>query len=116
MKRLILELGLRYRPSAQADLESHSATIALLAQDVADVPPHLLEQAIRQHVLNSPYLPKASDLIAIARGLLPARTVTNSALSLAQRYNARMDQEQGARRDILWRTDESGAPYLDWAQ
>lgn len=66
-ERLIGELGLRYRPSVQADLEEHAATLALLTTDVADIPPDLLEQAIRRHVASSPYLPKASELIALAQ-------------------------------------------------
>jgi len=82
-------------------------------QDVADVPAHLLEQAIRQHVLKSPYLPKASDLIAIAKSLLPARPVTHSTLSLAARYNNRMAEDPQARKDIQWKQDEAGNLYLE---
>src|SRR5688572_9824409 len=45
VERLIGELGLRYRPSAQADLEEHAAALALLASDVADIPADLLDRA-----------------------------------------------------------------------
>lgn len=68
--RLIGELGLRYRPSAQADLEAHAAAIALLARDLADVPVKYLDIAIRRHVLQSPYMPKAAELVALAQTAL----------------------------------------------
>lgn len=71
VKRLIGELGLRYRPSAQADLEAHAAALALLARDVADVPPAYLERAIREWVRESVYMPKAKDLISLAQSYLP---------------------------------------------
>jgi hypothetical protein len=65
--RLIGELGLRYRPAAQADLEAHAAAIALLARDLADIPAKYLEIAIRRHVLQSPFMPKAAELAALAQ-------------------------------------------------
>lgn len=67
IKRLIGELGLRYRPSGQADLEAHAASLALLARDLADVPPHFLERAIRDWVPRSHFMPKASELVELAR-------------------------------------------------
>lgn len=69
-KRLIGELGLRYRPSAQADLESHAAGLALLATDLADIPVHLLDLAVRDWVRKSQFMPKASDLIELAQAHL----------------------------------------------
>jgi hypothetical protein len=71
IKRLIGELGLRYRPSAQADLEAHAAALALLARDVADVPPTYLERAIREWVRDSQFMPRANELIELARSYLP---------------------------------------------
>jgi hypothetical protein len=68
-QKIIGELGLRYRPSASADLEAHAATLALLCQDLADIPPHLLERATRDWAVQSPYLPKASDLVAACQAL-----------------------------------------------
>jgi hypothetical protein len=65
-RRLVAELGLRYRPSAQADLAAHAAATALLARDVADIDPHYLEQAITEHVSKSPFMPKACELISLA--------------------------------------------------
>lgn len=67
--RIIGELGLRYRPSAQADLEAHGHAIRLLCEDVADVPPHLLEQAAREWVRCKPFMPKASELVGLAQNL-----------------------------------------------
>ena len=67
IRNLIGELGLRYRPTSQADLEAHAASLALLAVDLADVPPDYLAKAINHHVTRSPYLPKAAELVALAK-------------------------------------------------
>lgn len=63
---MIGQLGLRYRPSAQADLEAHAALLALLATDVADIDPRDLDVAIRLHAKQSPFMPKACELIELA--------------------------------------------------
>jgi hypothetical protein len=65
-RRLISELGLRYRPSVQADLEAHAAQLALLAKDVAEVDYRDLSDAIAKHVRQSPFLPKACELLQLA--------------------------------------------------
>lgn len=102
IKKLISELGLRYRPSAQADLQEHAATLALLARDLADVPPRFLERAINQWVVKSPYLPKASDLVSIAKSFVDRRVVASSDMTLAERYNVRLNTSSDARRDVRW--------------
>lgn len=66
IQNLIGQLGLRYRPSVQADLEAHAGTLALLACDVADLDPRDLDEAIRRHVKRSPFMPKACELIGLA--------------------------------------------------
>jgi hypothetical protein len=67
IRDLIARLGLRYRPTNQADLEAHAGMLALLAEDLADVPTDLLERAVQHHVATSPYMPKAADLIRLAQ-------------------------------------------------
>lgn len=96
IKRLVAELGLRYRPSAQADLEEHAATLALLARDLADIPPQYLEKAIAVWVSQKPWLPKASELVEIAKRFQPKPTfgeangkaVPASMVALAEHMNA----------------------------
>jgi len=109
-ERLIGELGLRYRPSAQADLEEHAASLALLTRDLADIPPDLLERAIHDHVTNSPYLPKASDLIAKARGYMP-NPGRSDQQAICDRGNAHLLTIP--RYDIHW-TVVDGRAKLDW--
>lgn len=70
MGRIIGELGLRYRPSAQADLIAHAEAIRLLTEDVADVPVELLDAAAKQWARENRFMPKASELVALARGTL----------------------------------------------
>jgi hypothetical protein len=67
--RIIGELGLRYRPSVQADLEAHATTLALLTRDVAQMRPETLERAAQRWAQTSPYMPKAAELIAMCRDL-----------------------------------------------
>lgn len=97
IRKIIGEIGFRYRPAAQADLASHAARLGLLAQDVADVPPALLERAATRHARQSEYMPKAVDLINLARqideedrGAIRPATVDNKTFlqELADRYNA----------------------------
>jgi hypothetical protein len=88
IKRMILELGVRYRPASSAMLEGHNATVAALIADVADMPPHLLERAIADHVRESNFMPKAAQLIAKCRALLtPAKPDSDKAARWRRRVN-----------------------------
>lgn len=48
--------------------------LALLAEDVADLPTELLDRAIQRHVATSPYMPKAADLIRFAQSFQAPQT------------------------------------------
>lgn len=114
IKSLIAELGLRYRPTSQADLEAHAGALALLCTDLADSPPHLLERAIKHHALNSPYLPKAADLVKLMQGFLndakPAAQ-TGRKLDQAARANERLAMEDPD-FPARWQYDAGGALQL----
>jgi hypothetical protein len=77
--RIIGEIGLRYRPNNEGDLEAHAQRLRLLAEDVADVPPALLETAAKRWVRESHFMPRASDLIALARSNMKEVTVGTEA-------------------------------------
>lgn len=100
VRRLIGELGLRYRPSAQADLEAHAAAIALLARDLADVPAYHLSRAIDEWVRESKFMPKASELAAVAK-----RLSVPSGFDPVEYGNANLRRE--GRYDIHWYRDEN---------
>lgn len=70
-RRIIGELGLRYRPHGQTDLEAHAARLTILANDLADIPVHFLRQAADAWVRNSEFMPTAAELIRAARTFLP---------------------------------------------
>ena len=109
MRRIILELGLRYRPAAADQLEGHQAKLAALTSDLADLPPPMLERAAQHWVRQSAFMPKASDLLALARSF--ARAERGSPLrpvDVAALRNARMAEEPGARRDLRWIDDGGG--------
>lgn len=98
--RIIGELGLRYRPSAQADLEAHARALKLLTEDVADIPPHLLERATAKWVRGNRFMPKASELIALARSeLSDIRRGTDFA---EQQLQAHCDRLNAMRMDWHW--------------
>lgn len=72
--KIISELGLRYEPSGQAaDLQSHAARVALLAQDCADLNPSMLRSAATRWARAKPFLPKASELHAIIEDMASAK-------------------------------------------
>lgn len=64
---IIGKLGLRYRPSGQADLLAHAEAIKLLSEDCADIPAQLLDPAAKQWARESKFMPKASELRELAR-------------------------------------------------
>jgi len=72
-KKIIAKLGLRYRPAAAADLEAHAHLIGLLTTDVAHLSPSVLDQATRQWVSAKAFMPKASELLALASEIMKRR-------------------------------------------
>ncbi len=109
MKRIILELGLRYRPASADQLEAHQAKLAALMTDLADLPPAMLERAAGHWVRQSAFMPKASDLVMLARNFATAkRGSALQRLDVAAIRNARMEQEPGARHDVRWVDDGRG--------
>lgn len=118
IRAIIAELGLRYRPSAQTDLEAHAAQLSLLSVDVADLPVHILRDVAKQWARESNFMPKAAELIARCR----ARTMQQgggndcnrysreNALKLAERYNARLAADGKYAR---WIVDEQNHLKLE---
>ncbi len=102
IRKLIGELGLRYRPTRSTDLEAHAAALALLARDLADVAPIALANAIEQWARSSAFMPKASELLALMH--THAANGTGRALApgeLAARMNARL-AATGNPRGLRW--------------
>ncbi len=99
--RIVAELGLRYRPTYAADLEAHRARLALLAEDLADAPPALLEDAVREWARASRFMPTAAELVTLMRAALDAadRQPPPASASLAAAYNA---ARLTGRDDLQW--------------
>lgn len=106
------KLGLRFRPTSATDLAAHTALLALLANDLADVPADLLNRAIEDWATRSPYMPKAFDLVQLAKSYLPKPQVVKEGPTdwemLARRYNDRMGADPEARRDVRWTASPTG--------
>ena len=100
--KLIADLGLRYPPAAGADEQGRAALLVLLGGDVAEVPVGVLERAIDRWVVSKPFMPKASELLALSREI--------AASDLAQ---WRMDGETIAQRRnwTLWNEGKTGGHW-----
>lgn len=83
--------------------------LVLLAEDVAMLPEDLLDKAIQRHVNSSPFMPKAADLMKLAKEIEEGRrpSLPNNGESYAHRlaasYNAR-----GTRPDVEWYVNDAG--------
>lgn len=101
--RIIGELGLRYRPAVAADLEAHAEALRLLCEDVSDIPAHLLQAAADRWVRENRFMPKASELVALARGQVSIATRgTDSGLKQLQDHCDRLNRlENGMRWHVV---------------
>jgi hypothetical protein len=103
---------LRYRPAAREDIDVHNDRLALLASDLADIPPDALRKAIDSWVLSKAFLPKASELAELARETSAAFAPRLYGQEKVDADNARLEAE-GNRR-IRWRWDGSRREPIDW--
>ena len=109
-------IGFRYRPFAQADLAAHAARLAMLCDDLADVPPDLLERAATRHAQNSKHMPTAAELIALARETIDGERQRNASAGgmtdleyrhqIAARYNADMPPHLAGWKE--WHVTDAG--------
>jgi hypothetical protein len=107
--RIVGELGLRYRPSAQADLEAHAATLALLSRDLADVDPAKLEMAANHWARTERFMPRAAEL----RSLVSKFSDKAKAAEMAvERGNAMLEAEGLTDRRWVLR---DGRCVIEWA-
>lgn len=77
IRRIILELSLRFQPTDEARREAFNEKVALLVLDCATVPPEWLEKATESWIRSGDgFLPSAAVLIKLAqeaqRSLVPA--------------------------------------------
>ncbi len=76
------------------------------------MPPALLDAAIGRWATAKPFLPKACELIALARELMPAPARGATARPLSETYNDRIAAEAGGRPAPRWREDAHGNLFL----
>lgn len=84
----------------------------MLASDLSDLPSDLLERAISEWSVRSPYMPKAYDLVQIAKGYLPKPASKSGDKSdwetMAERSNEAMHNAEKGRKDIRWVANHAG--------
>lgn len=104
LRQAIMEVGLRYRPAAGDQLAGHQAKIAALIADLIDVPIEPLRMACTAWVRRSPYMPKASDLIALAQETVAPREAAMSAQAWCDARNVDIERNRNAHPDdhIEW--------------
>lgn len=115
IKRIVAELGLRYRPASGAALEDHRRAIELLADDLADIPPDRLEVASREWVRGNSFMPRAADLVRLVQSQISAPSTSASRdefkARMAMLGNQNLD-EQG-RTDIRWIVENGSLRLID---
>lgn len=62
------EMFARFPPASQADLETRALRIRLMAEDLLDVDPDYIRRAARELARETPYLPKAFDVMEKVKG------------------------------------------------
>lgn len=68
VKRIILELSLRFQPTDEGKRTAYNERVALLATDCATIPPQWLQTGAEQWIAEGTgFLPTASDLIRLSR-------------------------------------------------
>jgi len=68
IRRIILDLSLRFQPTDEQKRAAFNDRVALLAADCANVPPSLLDQAAKRWIASGDgFLPTASALIKLAQ-------------------------------------------------
>ncbi|HEX8413188.1 MAG TPA: hypothetical protein VF637_04805 [Sphingomicrobium sp.] len=91
---------MRFRPLGAENQEEYTASVALLEQDVAIIPPPLLDRAITEWVRTKRFLPRAAELIDLAQQIQRgSQQGTDAALAQLQahcdRLNALNDGRDG---------------------
>jgi hypothetical protein len=67
--------------------------LALLASDLADIPPRYLEEAIKRHARTSHFMPKASELAALAKEAQDSNDGKGQPVDMAARANDKLRAE-----------------------
>lgn len=110
VKRIILELGLKYRPTAADALEGHFAKLTGLMEDLIDIPPEALERACRRWAREQRFLPRACELAEMARAPVMSGE-PGQPVDMAARRNAQLRAEGNFH--LTWSYDESGQIRLE---
>lgn len=95
--------------------------MALLARDLAALPPKYVERAANEWAQTSPFMPKPVELIALCRGYERedawrrsecGREASDEAAAFVQERATHLASAPDARRDIEWHVDGDGTPRL----
>lgn len=111
IRKMVLELGFRFRPSAADDVKAHTAKLEIMAADLADVPEHALSLAISEWIRTEKFMPKAAELIALAREVVKPAAI--SAQAFCDQRNAGLT-DKSFETGKEWYVDGDGSPRMRW--
>lgn len=108
---LVGRIGLRYRPNDRTDLVSHRGKLAILLEDLADIPIKYLEMAEAKWVRSAKgkWMPTAADLIELARNqYAAARQPSGDRPNYTSAAYIDFANQNRRRKDVTWYRDENG--------
>lgn len=112
LRKLVSEMGLRYRPSSPAEICFHQDKLELLIEDLIDLPDHLLERAIPDLCREKPFMPRASDIIARCQAYLGGSKDEARADLVEMNLKLRRDNAGAYDDGVRWYRDPGGALKL----
>lgn len=116
LRKLVAEMGLRYRPSSPAEICFHQDKLELLIEDLADLPDHLIERAIPELCREKTFMPRASDIIARCQAYLGGARDDARADLVEMNLKLSRDNPMAYAGGVRWHRDASDVLKLGHVQ
>lgn len=113
LRRIVGELGLRYRPASAAEIQAHEDKLELLIEDLNGMAEDVLEAAAKELAKERPFMPRASDLIERCK-VLRARRPDSAKRANLDHMNAKLRDENQLAYDggVRWFRDAADSLKL----
>lgn len=112
VKRIILDLSLRFQPTDETKRTAYNDRVALLATDCATIPPQFLQLASEQWISEGTgFLPTASDMIRMAR---KAQTDAETRSAQGKDWYRHYVTKCAERNSINWSSGKAELECVAW--
>jgi hypothetical protein len=113
LRRIVGELGLRYRPASAAEIQAHEDKLELLVEDLNGIAEDVLETAAKELAKEKPFMPRASDLIERCKAIRARRPDSAKRANLDQ-MNAKLRDDNQLAHDggVRWYRDAADSLKL----